>query len=126
MKINQITKEYLSKSALILFICIVLGYGIFATRYIWNLSDFSLNLDTNTTGAVSITGIVAKTEAVELNGRTLNTTKEGTFKDSFVLLPGYNNVSIVVKDQFGHSNTKEKVIYYKPNPVSVALNTETK
>lgn len=103
----------------------ILAYGLFETRFLWNTTKLQISTRTSDTGTVIVEGVTPKSSAVAINGRTVNVTREGTFAESLMLLPGYNSITVTKRGQFGKQETKTENIYYQPNEVSLAQGTDT-
>ncbi len=103
----------------------ILAYGLFETRFLWNTTKLQISTRTSDTGTVTIKGVAPKSSAVAINGRMINITREGTFTESLMLLPGYNTITVTKRGQFGKQETKTENIYYQSNEVSLAQNMDT-
>ncbi len=103
----------------------ILAYGLFETRFLWNDAKLQVSTSTSEAGTLTVAGIAPKSSAVAINGRTINITREGSFTESLMLLPGYNTITVTKRGQFGKQETKTENIYYQSNEVSLAQNVDT-
>lgn len=63
---------------------------------------------------VKVAGQVKRAAYITLNDRQIFADGNGNFGESLLLLPGYNIISIRVKDRFGKEASKRISIYYSP------------
>jgi hypothetical protein len=103
----------------------ILAYGLFETRFLWKTIRLQVSAITSDTGTVHIEGTAPKSSAVAINGRPITITRDGTFTESIMLLPGYNTITVSKRGQFGKEEVKTENIYYQPNEVSLAQNMDT-
>ncbi|MCX6703277.1 MAG: hypothetical protein NTV02_01120 [Candidatus Zambryskibacteria bacterium] len=107
---------YIKFYSLVLLVLVVVGYSGFQAQKILrgpviNLSS-PLNGATYTTPLIEIKGVAKNTSVLRLNDRPLYTDKLGNFKDSLLLLPGYNIIKLQAEDKFGaHVERKIEIIY---------------
>lgn len=120
MKANQDIKSYITKGFLIVFVMVLVIYGLFTTRFLWKHEGISVSFDKPVSGNVSITGTAKKAAHVLINGRNISIAKSGLFTDTVMLLPGYNTILISAEDQFGHIDIEKETFYYQPNELSLA------
>lgn len=63
-------------------------------------------------GLLNVTGNTKNAVKLSLNGRDISIDQAGDWNETIALLPGYNTVSILAKDKFGHTDEKNyKLIY---------------
>ncbi len=72
------------------------------------------DLDTVTYPIVPVSGIVSRAAYLSLDDRQIFADESGHFAESLLLLPGYNIISIKVKDRFGKEVSRNISIYYTP------------
>lgn len=58
---------------------------------------------------------------ISLNGREIFIDKDGSFKESIALIPGFSVVTIDAQDKFGNSQEKKFQLVYKKGAPSVAF-----
>jgi len=63
---------------------------------------------------VSIHGVARNIVKITLNGREINTTKEGLFAEDVVLESGYTMMTIEAFDRFGRSTQVTREYVFKP------------
>ena len=113
-------KKILTFVISILFFAVVVGYGIWISRYV----IFGIKLTVNgitsgqsvTDSVVNLTGTASHAASVTVDGQIVSLSETGTWRDTLALLPGYNVVTIVANDTFGKSATKQLVLYYNTPP----------
>ena len=78
----------------------------------------------STTSLVSLRGSAHTVAFLTLNGRQIFTDEQGRFRESLLLQNGYNIMTLLAKDRFGHVAEKRLELVYKPpkNPESLILN----
>lgn len=88
-----------------IFVALIFGYALFRS---WDLLvGPELIIKSPTNGEVSKNGIIQVTGEAEriaslyLNGRQIFTDEAGAFKETLLLLPGYNIIVVEAKDKFG-------------------------
>lgn len=112
-------KKILKGSFLLLIICIILGYGIFATHNV--LLGPSLVISGPQNGSnfhvpsVSIKGTVYRIKELFLNGRPITIDNKGNFNEVVLLAPGYNVFTLEVRDKFGRSKDYRLEYTYEVN-----------
>lgn len=109
-----------------IFFLVLLTYGYF--RGYTLIHGGSLTVDgihdgENTgTNFVVLTGSATHAKELLINGRTVSTDENGKFTDPLILLPGYNVITVLSKDTFGHTSEMVLHSYYEPhNTETVAL-----
>lgn len=66
----------------------------------------------STESIITITGNAKNAVLLSLNGREVSIDKKGNFEETIALLKGYNIISIIAKDKFGHIDEENyKLIY---------------
>ncbi len=68
--------------------------------------DFPTNGETLEKPVVLLRGYAENIASLTVNGRRIFTNEEGTFRDSLLLLPGYNVITVVAKDRFDRETKK--------------------
>ena len=112
------TQKILRGTVLTLGIALVLGYTLFATRdYLRGpaiIISEPVNGSTFTTPDVTVIGQALRIKELTFNGRSLLMDKEGNFKETLLLIPGYNHALFLAEDKFGRSTqTPLELIYIK-------------
>lgn len=107
---KQDAKKILKISAFsILFIFIIL-YAFFRSKDLLfgvkikdvNLTDGSKIAEST----VKVTGNAKNATNLYLDGREISIDQKGNFEETIALLAGYNIVTILARDKFGHSDEK--------------------
>ena len=110
------TQRILRGAVIALGIAIIIGYTIFAARDYLRGPDIvisePLNGSTFTTPDVTVRGQALRIKELTFNGRPLLIDKEGNFKETILLLPGYNNVLFIAHDKFGRSSEYSLELVY--------------
>lgn len=83
----------------------LIGYIILNTRAVFN--GIALEIEGIEAGAIyqegvtEIKGNAKHSKHLLINGREINISQDGDFKDFLVLAPGYNIITISAEDKFG-------------------------
>jgi hypothetical protein len=93
---------------------IIFGYGLYRS---WDLiSGPTIKLDSPTNGATVkneftvIRGRATRIANLSLNGRKIFTDEQGHFRESLLLFPGYNIISLEAWDKFGRYANQKIII----------------
>lgn len=113
-------KKLLSYGGIIIFVVIIVGYGIWRSRDLL----FGINISvagisdgmTTTESIVSFGGVANHASEITVDGRIVPLAQDGTWTDTISLLAGYNVVTIAAKDKFGRTISNEYRIYYSAPP----------
>ena|SRR3989338_2809305 len=112
-------KSKLKIVVIVLLFAIIIGYAFFRTKdllfgvklKIYDLKDYQSFEEP----VITINGNAKRATELLINGRKIFITKEGSFTEKLLLLPGYNIIDIKATDRFGkseeevfHLNLKEK------------------
>ncbi len=103
-------KKLLKIASLSVLFVFILVYAFFNARNLIfgvKLHDVELlpgiNKEAN---IIKITGNAKNARILTLNGREISIDQEGNFEETFVLLPGYNVISLKAEDKFGLKDEK--------------------
>ncbi len=116
------TYKAISRGALILLLCIILGYAYFeAHPYLMGpeiviqepTDGFSVH-----TSPVIVRGYAHRITHITLNGNPIFIDEEGTFERSVPLVPGYAVIEAAVTDRFGRTKTVSVRGLYTPDDTS--------
>jgi hypothetical protein len=67
------------------------------------------------TSTATITGRVMRVQDITLDGRSITIDDKGNFRETILLMPGYNIETLAAHDQFGHVTQKRlELIYLAP------------
>lgn len=111
---NQI-KKIVKISGIFVFFILIVAYASFISKdLVFGVKIKNVNLDslpiqsgaTITKSVVKITGNAKNAIKLVLNGREISVDQQGNFEESIALLSGYNIISIVAQDKFGHTDEK--------------------
>jgi hypothetical protein len=108
----------------ILFFALIIFYGLFRSRDV--LLGIRLDVYDITSGqsvterVLDLKGLSAHAVKVTVNGQTALLAEDGNWKNTVILLPGYNVITVIAVDKFDKSVSKELVVYYKAPPDPVA------
>ncbi|MES3031550.1 MAG: hypothetical protein V4697_04040 [Patescibacteria group bacterium] len=112
------TQKILKTTLALLAIALVVGYTLFASRDFIRGPDIVIkepvNGSTLATSSVLVVGQALRIQKIELNNRPILIDKEGNFKETILLLPGYNSPLFTASDKFGRKTEyKLELIYMK-------------
>jgi hypothetical protein len=111
-------------SILLLFIAIC-GYGIWQSRDLLfgiRLKIYGVASGQSFTGSIlPLSGVAKHAVRITLDGADVPVADDGTWKDTVLLEPGYNTITITATDKFKKVITKEFVVYYKTPPAPIKI-----
>jgi hypothetical protein len=94
----------------LIFFGLFLLYGIFEIGKVFLGPSLVINTPTNlstvTNPLIVVSGKVARAAYVSLDDRQIYGDEKGNFSESLLLSPGYNIISIKVRDRFGKEISK--------------------
>jgi hypothetical protein len=117
-------KSALQYGGLTLLAIVVVGYGMARASDLLFGIDLHVapvaNGQTVTEPLVDIAGSAKRAVGVSINGHTVPLSQDGTWKDTIVLLPGYNPIHVTAADKFGRETISQLSLFYKaPEKASV-------
>ncbi len=126
-------KKLLQYGGLILLGAVILGYSL------WRGSDVLFGIRLHVTGLqdgqavtnpiLPISGEARHAIGVSVDGREVTVSKDGTWRESVMLLPGYNEIHISAADKFGKTVSDHFAVYYRapeqPPEDAVVIETAT-
>lgn len=79
------------------------------------------------TSTATIVGIAKRAQDITLDGRSITIDNNGNFRETILLMPGYNIETIAAHDQFGHTTEKRlELVYLVPQTTaSTSVGTST-
>ncbi len=108
-------------SCTLLFIVI----GIFSymkMSFLMNGVQINAKIEKNGDSPVAVvTGKAENATYISLNGREIFIDKDGTFKETIALIPGFSVVTIDASDKFGNNREKKFQMMYQEGAPSVAF-----
>ncbi len=103
---RQDAKRALKISVLLLFFILIGAYALFRSQdLIFGVQIEDVNLS-QSESILEISGKAKNATNLEVNGREISVDQEGNFKDTVVLLLGYNVINIRAEDKFGNIDQK--------------------
>ena len=81
--------------------------------------------ETVTEPKITLEGNARNIEVLTINDRVVGVSEDGEFRDSLILSPGYNVVSIKGDDKFGKHISQEYRVVYKKDPSTALSIPET-
>ena len=116
--------SHLSTAILIIFFAAVLGYAYFEARGIlYGPRIFIPQQHTVVHDPfITIRGTAERIVALHLNGSAVSVTEDGTFEEPYLLVPGYNRITLEAFDRYKNTDKKILEIIYKP--IEIAPTTE--
>jgi hypothetical protein len=129
---NRGTTQKIFVAAVIVIIAAGLLYFIYRTSRAY-LSGPSItitepdNYATFSTSTATIVGIAKRAQDITLDGRSITIDNNGNFRETILLMPGYNIETISAHDQFGHATEKRlELVYLAPKTTaSTSMATST-
>lgn len=104
-------KKIVRITSIAAFFLFIIGFGLYQSYdLIFGVKIKNVNLTdgaTYTTPAIDVTGTAKNAKLLTLNGREISVDKDGNFKETIALLPGYNIVSIKATDKFKNVDEKD-------------------
>ena len=73
------------------------------------------------TSLATVSGNAKNANYISLNGREIFIDKDGSFKESIALIPGYSVITIDATDKFGNDKEKKFQMVYKEGSPAVAF-----
>ena len=102
---------------IVVFVLIIIGYGLFQSQKI--IKGPSITLSSLKDGEVvkqsdvDITGVAKNISAISLNDRPIFIDESGNFSEKLMLYPGYNIIKLRAEDKFGSSVEKDVALVYQ-------------
>lgn len=110
--------------ALIAIIAVV-SYVFFNSRVFIAGPKISVSSPENGSGTdknvVEIVGNTENTSAISINDRPILIDESGNFKESLLLVPGYNIIMIEAQDKFDRHISERLDLFYKANKPAVKI-----
>lgn len=115
-------KRNLRAIAIILFFTLFVLYGGFEMVKVFLGPSLTItspkDLDTSEVNLIDVTGNVARVSYITLNDRQIFADTSGHFDEKLLLLPGYNIITVKVKDRFGKEKQQILHIWYTEPPAT--------
>lgn len=111
-----------------LIITAIVGFIGFATyRFLPLMHGVDFKLDSeipqiSTVPLFTLSGSIPHASTLSINGRGVPLSRSNQFRDSVLLLPGYNVITLDAEDKFGKERSHIVHVYYEPHE-RVAENT---
>jgi hypothetical protein len=111
-------KKILKISAISIFFAIIVIYAFSRSQeLIFGVKIKNVNIVDGskiTENIMKITGNAKNATNLTLNGREISVDQGGNFDETIALLSGYNIVSIIAMDKFGHVDEKDYKLIFQP------------
>ena len=102
-------------SGFILLVVIYAFIGSYDLVFGVKIKNVNLTSGQTTEGNIQeVSGNAKNAISLKLNGHEISIDKEGDFKETIALSPGYNIVNIEALDKFGHNDSKDYQLIYNP------------
>lgn len=114
---------------LAVFFIAVLGYAYFEARNVIYGPSIALatTMPSNVVHEqmVLIRGVAKNIVEIQMNGRIISTTEDGSFKEAHLLAHGYNKILLTARDKIGRVKEQAVEIVYEPRETANATNAST-
>ena len=108
--------------ALGIFFLIAILYALFEAR--GQLLGPTINIDTRVSIVqdpfLIIEGQAKRISSLTMNGKPIQVTESGAFREPYLLAPGYNRIVLNAKDSYGRSTEKMLEIMYEAGEETTA------
>lgn len=106
------------RSLLILFAAtVIIGYTYFRARPYLSGPKITISSPANGTTVtdpiLTVSGTTERISTIHFNGRKIFIDKDNAFKETVLLFPGYNIITVDATDRFNQSVTQHIKIIYK-------------
>lgn len=64
---------------------------------------------------ITIEGRAGRISTLLMNGQQIPVTEDGAFSEGYVLVPGYNRITLEARDRFGNATERTIEIVYTPS-----------
>ncbi|OGI94458.1 hypothetical protein A3A03_02790 [Candidatus Nomurabacteria bacterium RIFCSPLOWO2_01_FULL_40_18] len=112
------SKKILQVSGLVIFFLLIVIYALFGSHNLISgvkIKNVNITDGTKIANAVQeITGNAKNAINLTLNGRAIPINQASDFKETIVLLPGYNIITIKAQDKFGETDEKNYKLIFQP------------
>ena len=108
---NHDFKKLVKVVTLSVFFLFIIVFAIFrSSSLIFGVKIKNVNISDNAVykeSTLKITGNAKNAKNLTLNGREISIDKDGNFYETIALLSGYNIITLIAKDKFGHVDEKD-------------------
>ena len=103
-------KKTLTRGSLILLVLVILGYTYYRTIDLRRGVTLEVtgiqNNNTYHEPLLKLKGRAVHATSLSINNRNIPVDKDWSFKESLLLLPGWNIIEVKAEDKFGRKNVK--------------------
>ena len=104
--------KFILKTGLLVILFLgILSYSYYKTRgLLWGVKLTVLGIENGETlsnASMELSGEASRAIFLSVNGREIFIDQDANFKDSLILLPGYNIITIQARDKFGKEKRRE-------------------
>ena len=127
---NRGTTQKIFIALIVAVIAVGLLYFIYRTSRAY-LSGPSItitepsNYASFSTSTTTIVGIAKRAQDITLDGRSITIDNNGNFRETILLMPGYNIEIIAAHDQFRHTTEKRLELVYLAPQKEISTTTAT-
>lgn len=108
-------KKVLQISSAAVFFALIAGYALWGTKdLILGVRIKDVVIQESEPGILDISGNARNAVNIVLNGREISIDKEGRWRETIALLPGYNLIEIQAEDKFGNRDEKNYQLTHSP------------
>ena len=107
----------IQRSLVIGFVIGLAGFALYRFSPLLRGVDFALNAESpqiSTVPLFTLSGRVARASTLMINGRAVDMSKTNQFKDTVLLLPGFNVITLNATNKFGKESSHTIRVQYEP------------
>ena len=112
-------KFWLKIVLLMMLFIVLFGYSYYKTKDlilgVRLIVEGIENGETVSRSEVELSGEASRAIFLSINGREIFIDQDGKFKDSLILLPGYNIITVQARDKFGKEKKKVFEVFLDQN-----------
>lgn len=117
MQTRTSTLKFIRLAIIVIVACIIVGYAIWRSRDFVKGPDLEIFEPTNgisiESNTILISGKAIRANNLLLNGNSISIDEEGSWKETLIIFPGINHISIEASDRFGKKVNKVITVWGK-------------
>jgi len=121
---NKNIKWWVGTISCIALFAVIIGFGYDKMCFVWKGVEIKATIEKESGSSLAvIKGVADKATYITLNGREIFIDKEGNFKESIAVLPGFSVITINARDKFGKTAEQKFEIVRAGDAPEVAMRT---